>query len=88
MVGLLSLSLSLHSLSLSLSLSLLPHHTHTHTPFCAPPFSFALSSLFPHLVCHMPIPYTNVNTISVLLGIFDDDFIEDRRKGLEEFVNK
>ena len=21
-------------------------------------------------------------------GIFDDDFIEDRRKGLEEFVNK
>ena len=21
-------------------------------------------------------------------GIFDDDFIEDRRKGLEEFINK
>ena len=21
-------------------------------------------------------------------GIFDDDFIEDRRKGLEQFVNK
>ena len=27
----------------------------------------------------------NVFTCS---GIFDDEFIEDRRKGLEEFVNK
>ena len=24
----------------------------------------------------------------LLVGIFDDDFIEERKKGLEEFVNK
>lgn len=33
--------------------------------------------------------YSLVYCCGVLyIGIFDDDFIEDRKKGLEEFINK
>jgi sorting nexin-3/12 len=45
------------------------------------PLSLSLSL---HSCCSLHV-YT---FIILSLGIFDDDFIEDRRKGLEEFVNK
>ena len=27
-------------------------------------------------------------SFTTLLGLFEDDFIEERRKGLEDFINK
>lgn len=46
-------------------------------------------SLLSPLSLSLPILLTiYLILLFVFLGIFDDDFIEDRRKGLEEFINK